>query len=411
MQLDVIGELMKPLESSRTLLLVVACTLLTSCLLVPDSGEDQGTEVEVVPIPGVVPDPSTYVCNPMDDDENIAASGQGLRGMLYYLNPSQPRYTSVDDYFTYGTFAQAINSATGQLTEIALYFNQIFVPTRPFDRGFVTNGGQTLQTPAGDTLYEYFAVRHEGRLQLGSKAPGLYQMAILSDDGAKLHMDFGGGFQNVVNNDGQHPTRMGCASMPVSLGVNDKLPMILDYNQGPRYHISLILMWRPWPDSPSSPGTPATLAEANDALCGQQGNSLYFDSTQNPPVPQAAYNSLLSRGWEVVENENYLLPEEEETNPCSEPAPIISNFRVVTIGSSTITVAWETDRPGTSQVNYRLASGVAENLTSLDGLYYTTHVVTVTGLTPNTDYVVKGVSAATSGLSSESAPRTVRTRR
>jgi hypothetical protein len=403
---------MKMHISGKVLLLMAVCALLNSCLLVPDSGEDQGTEVEIVPVPGEVPDSNTYVCNPMDEvDESIRASGHGVRGMLYYLEPSQPRYTSVDDYFTYGTFAQAISRVTNEPTEISLYFNQIYIPTRPFDRGFTTEAGQTLMTPQGDTLYEYFAVRHEGRLQLGSKTPGLYQMAILSDDGAKLHMDFGGGYQNVVNNDGQHPTRMGCAVMPVQLGADDKIPFVLDYNQGPRFHISLILMWRPWPDSPSSPGTPATLAEAQDAFCGVQGNSFYFDSTQNPPTPSANYNALLSRGWEVVENENYLLPEENEVNPCNEPAPVVSNFRVVTISSTGFILAWDTDRPATSQVNYRLSSGVTETLTPSDGLYYTNHRVTVTGLSPNTDYVVKGISSSVSGLTTESAARTLRTRR
>ncbi|MCB0350127.1 MAG: fibronectin type III domain-containing protein [Bdellovibrionales bacterium] len=380
-------------------LLMAAFILLPGCLLVPDSGEDSGTTVDIVPVPDDVPDPSTYVCNPLDGESPIdAPREQGIRGMLYYLDPSQPHYNRVEDYLTYGTFAQAIDRTTGFATEIALYFNQLFIPTRPFDRGFVTAGGQTLQTPNGDTLYEYFAIRHEGRLQLGSKPEGLYQLAILSDDGATLKMDFGSGMQTVIDNDGDHPTRMGCAVLPVEFSSEDKIPYVLDYYQGPRYHISLIFMWRP-------------ATETQDEFCGRQGNSFYFDSTQDPPAPTVNYNSLLSRGWEPIAPENYLLPEVDAVNPCNEPAPVISGFSVVSITANSVTLSWDTDRSATSQVYFRKSVDTIDNLTSGDGLFYSHHVVTVTGLSPNTDYVMRAMSSSSSGLTSESAPRTIRTRR
>lgn len=403
---------MNKLNVGLRLLLLATCLTLTACLLVPDGGDESGSTVDIVPVPALVPDPSTYVCNPMDGEESNLPREQGIRGMLYYLDSSQPRYGTVADYLTYGHFAQAIDRNTNEPTEIALFFNQLYIPTRPFDRGFVTQGGQALQTPEGNTLYEYFAVRHEGRLQLApEQSPGLYQLAVLSDDGSMLSMDFGSGMQSVVSNDGNHPTRMGCAVMPVEMNANSKIPYLLDYYQGPRYHISLVLMWRPWPMSAADPTQPASLAEANDALCGRQGNSLFFDSTQNPPVPTANYNALLSRGWAPVDPASYLLPEEDAVNPCNEPAPVISNFRVVTIGTNTVTLAWDTDRPATSQIIHRLATGTAETVTDSDGKYYTQHVVTVTGLQGNTDYAMRATSASISGLATESAPRTIRTRR
>lgn len=402
---------MNIMKSGVTLLLTGACTLLTGCLLVPDSGEDSGTVVDIAPLPGLAPDPDTFVCNPMDGETTPQRRDQGIRGMLYYLDSSQPHYNRVEDYFTYGTFAQGIDRQTNLATEIALYFNQIFVPTRPFDRGFITQSGQALLTPEGNTLYEYFAIRHEGRLQLGSQPEGLYQLAILSDDGAVLRMDFGSGLETVIDNDGDHPTRMGCAVAPVAMTSADKIPFVLDYYQGPRYHISLVLMWRPWPMSSEDPSQPASLAEATDAFCGVQGNSFYFDSKQDPPAPTANYEALLSRGWAPLAAENYLLPEEDDVNPCNEPAPVIQNFRIVTISSNSVTVAWDTDRPATSQVIYRLASGTDESITDGDGLYRTQHMVVVTGLLSNTDYVVRGFSSSTSGLSSESVARTIRTRR
>lgn len=370
----------------------------TSCLLLPDNGSEQDTVVDVQPDPADI-DPDTYSCNQLGGETTPLPREQGVRGALYYLDSTQPHYNRVADYFTYGTFAQGIDSLTGLSTNIVLYFNQIFVPTRPFDRGFTTQSGHTLQTVEGNTLYEYFAIRHEGRLQLGSKPEGLYQFAILSDDGSVLSMDFGSGFQTIVNNDGNHPTRFGCATASVQMQSADQIPFILDYYQGPRYHIALILMWRPWSIS------------AADPFCGVQGNSFYFNSTTNPPTPSANYNALLSRGWEPLQPENYLLPAAGQTNPCNEPAPVITNFQIVSIASTSVTLSWTTDIAATSQVIYRLASGVTEATTLDTGQYFTSHSVTVTGLASNTDYVLRAHSASSSGLSSDSAPLTVRTRR
>lgn len=402
---------MKNVKIGGALLLMGACISLSACLLVPDQGSESGTIVDIQPESPVAPDPSTYVCNPMDGQVGQLPREQGIRGMLYYLDPSQPHYNHVADYLTYGNLAQGIDRNTNEATEISLFFNQLFIPTRPFDRGFTTQAGQTLMTPAGDTLYEYFAIRHEGRIQLGSKPEGLYQFAILADDGAVMSMDFGSGLQTVIDDDGDHPTRMGCAVAAVDMKATDKIPFVLDYYQGPRFHIALTLLWRPWPMSAADPTQPASLAEATDAFCGRQGNSFYFDSTQDPPAPTANYQALLARGWEPLAPENYLLPETGAVNPCNEPAPIITNFRVVTITNASVTFAWETDRPATSQVNYRLATDTVEMITNSDGQFRTQHQVTVTGLLANTDYVMKGISSSTSGLTSESVARTIRTRR
>lgn len=384
---------MKHLSYRSALLVAGACVLIsTSGCLIPDSGSESGTEIDILPPPVEAPNPNTYSCNALDG-ENVspAPREQGVRGTLYYLDSTQPRYNNVADYLANGNL----------VSDVALYFSRIFIPTRPFDRGFVTHAGETILNHNDNTLYEYFAIRHEGRIQLGSKPPGLYQMAVLSDDGAMFSMDFtGANYENVVSNDNNHPTRMACASIPVELSATDKIPFLLDYYQGPRYHISLILMWRPWPAD-----------GAQDPFCGVQGNSFYFNSNVNPPAPTANYLALEARGWEPLAPENYLLPESSEPNPCNEPAPVISGFTVTAITNSTITVAWTTDRPATSQVQYRRSNVAVPTLTDSDGQWRTSHVVTITGLTANSDYIVQGVSASSSGLSTESSQLTVRTRR
>lgn len=102
-----------------------------------------------------------------------------------------------------------------------------------------------------------------------------------------------------------------------------------------------------------------------------------------------------------------------DISPCQDltPAPVISNFRVITIGPDSVTFAWETDQPATSQIVYRLSSGTDETVTPHAGAFSLEHLLVVTGLTANTDYVMRARSTSTSGLSTDGPPRTIRTRR
>lgn len=262
------------------------------------SGSESGTSVSPNE-PPVIDNPDA-VCDPFAEDPDYSYRQYGLRAKLFYLTDDQPRYENVVDYIL-----------NGNSFENPIFFNQLYVPTRPFDRGFVTQNGAVLKTPSGTTLYEYFALRFSSMLKLGpNDGVGNYQLAILSDDGSLLSLqDQNGNWQNVVDNDGVHPTKMACATTPVSLNHQSKIPLKLDYYQGPRFHISLVVMWRPWPTNPN---------DVLDPLCGfAEENHTYFDYTQNPPTPQPAYLELLSRGWKPLEPENYLL-EQGVVNPCGE---------------------------------------------------------------------------------------------
>lgn len=357
-----------------------------------DRVSDQGTEVEV--LPGIAPDPNSLVCDPFNGENSSSggAEASGIHSRLHYIPGDGSGYSTVSDFITFGTEVDA-----------DIFFNQLFVPTRPFDRGFVTQGGQTLMAADGvTTLYEWFAMRFKGRLKLGSQdLPGSYQMAILSDDGAVLDIDHGNGLiERLVDNDGWHGTRMGCAADPLDLNVGDRVPFSLDYFQGPRFHIALVVLWRPWPSDPS---------QVQDPLCGKVGNSFWFDSTQDPPAPTANFQALLERGWRVLTPDNYLLPEANVTNPCNEPAPELSSVRVENIGSTSLSVLWDTSGPATSQVEiHEVLSGV-RFLTEENRTLLSQHQVQVTGLKANTVYEIKAISRSSSGLSSESAVLTIKT--
>ena len=123
----------------------------------------------------------------------------------------------------------------------------------------------------------------------------------------------------------------------------------------------------------------------------------------NPPAPQQSYSDLLSRGWQPLAPENYMLPVTEHDNPCNAPAPVISNVVLVQALATSARFTWTTDIPSTSQVIYTEVSSGIPGQTGQSSTYVTAHDVTATGLKPNTLYSVKVRSASTSGLSSESA--------
>jgi len=247
------------------------------------------------------------VCDPFDGGSDGSDTlKNGIKGRLYSYEDSALRnhpYHGVSDFFRWGTEQNA-----------DLYLSSLFTPTRAFDSGFMTSDGAVLTKSNGDPLFEYFALKLTGGIQLAQgNSDRLVQFAILSDDGSKLRMlmanpDDAG--VTVVNNDGDHPTQMGCSTTPVLLSANSRVPFELDYYQGPRYHIALILLWREWtPD-----------LNANDPWCNQSGNDLFFDSTQTPSAPQSAWNDLSNR-WQVVPSNVFYIDgfgsaASDPDNPC-----------------------------------------------------------------------------------------------
>ncbi|MCB0420947.1 MAG: hypothetical protein KDD61_08120 [Bdellovibrionales bacterium] len=378
---------------------------ITGCLVQEgDYGQEEGTIVDVVP--PIAPDPGSLVCNPFENGAQPQDRSQGVLANLFYLDSSQPHYKKAKDYVTHGH----------PVAEVSMFFNQINVPTRPFDRGFTTQTGTTIQTPEGDTLYEYFGIQFDGRIQLGPEdSEGLYQFALLSDDGSVLELDLTGqGLSSSaaqdsgstsdpwtvhIDNDGDHPTKMKCGASPIQLNRDSKIPFRLSYYQGPRYHISVMVLWRPWNGS------------AADSECNKQGNSRYFDYTQEPPEPTSVYQGLLARGWRVLNPNNYSLPVTIDQNPCNEEAPTIIEYGLLDVTSSSITMGWTTDIESTSQVFWTNLNTGDTGETTLDLSMVKEHSTVVSGLQPNSVYKLVAVSGSRSGKTALSPEVTVRTSR
>lgn len=293
----------------RNLSAAIAALTATACQA-PTDLMVGNSSVTIEPQPSTAPtsdisDPGHTVCNPLDNQGESTTAEHGLLASLKYLpNGNVDRYSGIVDFMKKAT---PVN--------VQIFFNQLNVPTRMFDEGFVTNDGETLRTPNGDTLYEYFSLSFDSVIRLTSQdAPGLYQFAIISDDGSALKINSQDtGMKTFLSNDGDHPSQMACASKAISFDQNTTLPIHLDYFQGPRFHISLILLWRRVANQNSS--------SLSDSACGQSGNELFFDPSNVPSTPKQYYKNILARGWKVVSPSNFYLVNNAPLNPCVDPSP------------------------------------------------------------------------------------------
>jgi hypothetical protein len=368
---------------------------LTGCLD-SGSGSEAGTDVVANPSNTLPPltTPERTVCDPFN--AGVSARDRGLVGNLLYLTDDLPRYTDVQSYIDNGTPIQS-----------TLYFDQLFVPTRAFDLGFYTQDGTLITNINNEPIYEYFGLRLESQLTLAdNEAPGWYQLSTLADDGAIIYLkNPDGSLTKLVNDDGTHSTKMACASNAIYLDHTSKIPIVVQYYQGPRYHISLVVMWRLLAEG-EDPAAPAV-----DSQCGKAGNSMYFDSTKVPSEPTATYYDLLTRGWKPLTNENYYFPE-QASNPCATEDPLlITSFAINSTTRTSVTISWNSSLAATTKAEVKNVTTGAIISTLEDMNLTTNHTVTIPGLTASTLYSVKGISTSAGGQtvsSSESAFRTPR---
>lgn len=240
----------------------------------------------------VPPGDRPVVYDPLDTNGRKRAKHYGIYGKIYSLLPSQTRYSASDDYAAYG-----------RELGVDLYMSQINIPARPFHEGFRPNGGKPLMSASGKPLLEYFGMQLETELVLGPKdEPGLYQLGIISDDGSNVRLiDADGSVESLIAFESSHAPGLGCAVRAVEMSRDTRLHVRIGYYQGPRYQLSLMLLWRKVPD---------TLArDLADPLCGKYGVNLLFNPRTTPTTPLKPYKDLLKRGWQLLDNRNFLVPQ------------------------------------------------------------------------------------------------------
>ncbi|MBY0383690.1 hypothetical protein K2X05_00905 [bacterium] len=343
----------------------------------PEQGPLSTFDANVYPL-------NKVVCDPFDP--GTPGPNDGMIATLYYRGANQPRWYTVDEYIQ-----------LGQKSSKYLFFSKLDVPTRIFSMGFPSETGESIQNDQQQVLNEYFALSVSSVLKLAPQdAEGEYELALLSDDGAIMQIrDDDGVYRTVVNNDGDHPTKLGCGQR-ITMTRNTEFVVKLNYYQGPRYHISLIPMWRKVDAS--------TTAEPR---CGQLGNSLFFDFNNNSQ-PQPAYNELLSRGWKPIAAENWHMPAFALFNPCTQGTiPTISNYINIANSENFVSFQWSTNIPATAQMLYKNLRTGEEVLTTSDNRLRVVHYINLTGLTPRDTYEFRAISISADYGKSISAPITL----
>jgi hypothetical protein len=313
------------------------------------------------------------VCDPMGGD-NDPRSNAGLKADLYWLPSTAAAANSTSDLISRGTKSSK-----------TLFFTQLNVPTRLFNTGFVADSGSAVTTDTGEMLIENFAMRFSSVLRLApTQAEGLYELAVLSDDGTVLRLrDDDGIYKPVVDSDGNHPTRMGCSAQAINFTRDTEKLLQLDYYQGPRYHIALVVMMRKL-NAGQAPG--------KDPSCGMSSNEAWFDYN-HASAPQKAYNDLLARGWQVLTADNYAIPNSAAFNPCKEgQIPTITGVRLGETFVDSAALDWDTDIMSTSQIVVTNVKTGAQLISTADNVMSLHHHVSLGGLSADTDYTVQAVS-------------------
>lgn len=319
------------------------------------------------------------VCDPFGDNPD-PRSNQGLKAELWWLEAGKAAPGNVGNLI-----------AQGKKSDRSLFFAALNVPTRMFNVGFANETGDTVKSDDGTMLIENFALRFKSILRLApDQKDTMYEFAVLSDDGAILTLRGSDGvYRANVNNDGNHPTRLGCGTAPVTMDKDSEIPMSLDYYQGPRYHISLVVLMREFKADRTDN------VNGKDPACGMTSNTAWFDPNHGS-APQQAYNDLLNRGWRPLSKDNFALGNEVMFNPCKDGvAPVVTNFEVLERFIDGFSIAWTTDIPATDAVVITTEAGVQTSTVS-DNILRTSHLVRVTGLQARTNYGLQGVSISDS---------------
>ena len=108
----------------------------------------------------------------------------------------------------------------------SIYTTSLNVWPQHFDEGF----------PNVTDRFEWFGIEYTGRIWI--EIPGPYRFSLLADDGAKLYVNN----QMVIDNDGVHESVAVSGGATLTRGVHE---IKVDYFQGPRYTVALVLAIAP----------------------------------------------------------------------------------------------------------------------------------------------------------------------
>ncbi len=183
------------------------------------STDEPTTPVEETPTTPVEETPTTPVETPIEPPtnppDNVFGYDKPVRGCfegLVYFIPQD---------------SKALPKSYADLTSAsAVYACEWDIPTRAWEQGF----------PGIEDRFEWFAIRYSGAFNVSQA--GTWTFRLSSDDGTRLVIDD----KLVIDNDGVHSPAVKTGTIDLAAGDHT---MVLEYFQGPRYHINLQLFATP----------------------------------------------------------------------------------------------------------------------------------------------------------------------
>ena len=314
------------------------------------------------------------VCEPLGGTPDSRVNG-GLSAELY----------SIDRAALKGEKPESADTIMekGARADRKIFFSQLNVPTRAFNKGFVTDLGDALADGKGKALKSDFALKIRSVISLADdQEEGLYEFALLSNDGAVLKIrDDEGVYRTAVDNDGDHETRLGCGTETYDLRHGTEKLIELKYFKGQRPNVALVLLMRK-----------VDQTAGRDPACGEEGDRKWF-AVNKDSAPEQAYTDLLARGWAPMTKANFSLPQEALFNPCKDGLmATITDFEVISVGKNSVELRWETSLPSTSQIVLTDIATGRKSLTPADNQLRTHHWAVVEKLKANTDYAVQALA-------------------
>ena len=317
---------------------LIVLALLGYFLFRGSSSPPASAPVIIPPPPPSITHVAAY-CNPfaLVTQSVDIAHNHGLVAYLYLL-PADSLSSPPDDTAGYRSAAANTNST--------FFFSALDTPTRLFTRSFAArneSSGEEQLMPSQYFLLSFHTVlqppRTGGAGEDGSEVA--YQLALISDDGSVLYgadvaeASTASSGDMLIDNDGVHTTRVAFSefdpSNSTAITAGRTTNLTLHYFQGPPAHIALQLLYRPI-DSIATHTVNTTNStqtddedETDDAIdrsdrieeqqqqkdADEEGNGLYWEVRDEGTASVATerYKRLVERGWQVVPDDWYWLPQ------------------------------------------------------------------------------------------------------
>lgn len=276
-----------------------------------------------------------FVCSPFGATTNQSEKS-GLKAELRFLDQGANLTTSQKNSILATQYFNDQDSNFIKKPEV-VFLNDVNVPTRIFNQGFEGSDGKVLEDNQGHALIEYFALKMDSVLKLTDTDPeGFYELASIADDGSVVQIKQDDHWVTVISNDGAHSTKMGCMDHKIVLNKTTRLPIRIIYNQGPREQIANVLVWN-YRGPAANTAANVSSDSSIHGYCGKASTDQFWSSNSQEG---AWITDLKSKGWKVVANGNFQLPD-NEINPCAYSkydVPPVITYKSISNSNKAITI-------------------------------------------------------------------------